>query len=202
MDQSFGKRVQDSITSRRGITILETVIVLIIGGLLISGIWVAYSSANRTQKVSVGLAGLTLLSNNTREFLGGYATVPTDLSDRIHNAGNIYPSNFIYAGLNPLRGNIPYYTSPLGGPIWVEYRTDTTFAIHISVVNPEICKDFSSKLFGMDATLRERGLRQYTFFTITRNAPVTALTPQQVINGCANATLSGTPVQLVFNIRD
>lgn len=195
MDRFFGKAAQ------RGITILETVIVLIIGGLLISGIWVTYSNVNLNQKVGQGLTGITALSNNTREFLDGYAEVPTDLSDRIHNAGNVYPSNFIYAGLNPLRGNIPYYTSPMGGPVWVEYRTASTFAIHISVVNERICTLFASKMFGSDASLRERGLRQYTFFTITRNAPVTALTPQQVINGCANATLSGTPVQLVFNIR-
>jgi len=194
--------------NQRGLTILETIIVLMIAALIISGIWMAYAGANLNDRVSrtAGVVDKTL--QVARDYLTSKSlptvSAPTYLSDDLYTQG-LMPSELSYKSLN---GTTRVFTSPLGYDFFIQNSpTPETingntiydvFEIHISFTSAvtattqKTCLALMPKLIGTQTMINERGIIGWTYGGQSSGLPASSAstTPpgtNQQVSACAAA---------------
>lgn len=172
---------RDSLNSR-GLTLLETVMVLIIAGLIAGSIWVAYSKANVNDRVQRTISAIDKTINVTRDYMltknatllwpiPGSGTISQDL----YSAG-VMPTELSFEGINtgiaPLVGmqatNVAVFKSPLGFHYFMQPGpTASTFEIRVGFPeaasappfsNPDECMQLIPALIGNTRVMQDRGL--------------------------------------------
>jgi len=196
--------------NQRGLTILETIIVLMIAGLIISGIWMAYAGANLNDRVArtAGVVDKTL--QVARDYLTS-KSLPTSpqtyLSNDLYTQG-LMPSELSYKGPN---GTTQVFTSPLGYDFFIQNSTTPetingntifdVFEIHISFVGTtgvitaqKTCLALMPKLIGTQTMINERGMIGWIYGGQPSGLPagnavqaIGTLTPAQQAAACAAA---------------
>ena len=194
-----GTHMKKIFSSRSGITLLETVIVLIIGSLIISGIWITYSQLSLNDKVRRTALAIDKTVIATREFLASRDTVPTDLSNQMHNR-NLMPSELIFEGGIGVGTILIPYISPFGTRFIVTSvaaSTQRLFVIQIRFnIGSAECTRLVPLVMGNIGRARETGRAGFILGAITRGeAPTGAalvsgdiLTPDEVLTACRGAT--------------
>lgn len=192
------------ISNRSGITLLETIIVLIIGGLIISGIWVAYSEAALNDKIRRTTVLIDKTATATWDYLSTRNEVPANLSLEMHEK-NLMPSDLV---VRQLTSGLAIYTSPLSMSFYVSSCagcTTTRFVIRVGVTSTQ-CKRLIPAMIGNFGLVRERNIIGFAVGTISRGEqgngarlePGDLLTPDEIIEHCA---LSEGIFRLFYKLR-
>lgn len=169
-------------SSRSGITVLETIIVLIIGSLIISGIWVTYSQLGLNDKIRRTITAVDKTTIATREFLASRNNVPVDLSLQMHNR-DLMPAEVSFSNIV---GNQANYTSPLGANFVVTSvpgPSQRLFFIRVTFNrNGAECQRLVSSIMGNFRMIKERGLASFSLGLMIRGEAVggVPLTPDDV----------------------
>jgi len=194
------------ILNRSGMTILETIIVLIIGGLIISGIWVTYSEMSLNDKIRRTQTAITKTAMVVRDFMSARTQFPANFSTTLHNQ-NLMPSELTFDAVN---ANTANYISPLNqrfytNPVTQGALAHRAFYMHIAVKNnSQECARLLPKLIGNNRLIAEYGIIGYNVGSISRGAPygdpppLEAPTPQEVLTICGGNT---TFIGLHFAVR-
>jgi len=166
--------------NQRGLTILETVIVLMIAALIISGIWMAYAGANLNDRVSrtAGVVDKTLQA--ARDYLTSKSAMLTspqsDLSTNLYNQG-LMPSELSYKSVS---GTTRIFNSPLGydfsiqnsatpevingNTIYDVFEIDISFASMVGAATTQkTCLALMPKLIGTQTMINERGIIGWSY---------------------------------------
>lgn len=183
--------------SRSGMTLLETVIVLVIGGMIISGIWVAYSQMTMNEKIRRTVNVIDKTANATLTFLSSYNTVPADLSRMMYNQ-NLMPSEVVLQTLNP---TLAIFYSPLGTSYYVADFAGSQgrmFVIRIGVnVGSNECQRLVPLIIGNMRMINERGIVGYAVGSKNvgqqqATGPLTTadiMSPQEIVQECQGADI-------------
>lgn len=186
----------------RGFTLLETILVLLIAGIIIGGAWVTFSQAVVNDQVSRTLAGIDYTLSNARDFLAGKSSVPntpTVFGIQLRNAG-AYPSSFKPSGV--LFGGVPVYITPIGGAFTVSVQPgNREFQFNIAAVNANICAKLAAALLGNPRSMQEHGIATYDFGTIVARPATLSPTQDEMISNCTNASRTQSQIALVYTMR-
>ncbi len=184
------------ISNRSGITLLETIIVLIIGGLVISGIWGAYSQISLNNKIQRTQNAISKTTANVRDFMVHRTQFPVQFSVMLHDQG-LMPSELTFDNIS---GSTATYTSPLSQRFYVIPVTSgavaqRAFYMHIGIRSGSLeCKRLIPALIGTNRLITEQGIVGYSFGSIRRGQPfndpppLAAPTPNEILTNCAAGT--------------
>jgi len=182
------------LSNRSGMTILETIIVLIIGGLIISGIWVTYSEMSLNDKIRRTVNAIDKTTAKTRDFLSARTTVPADLSVRMHDQ-NLMPAELTFKST---AGNISTYTSPLSNDFYVtaNITSDRMFFVRVAFKRgSRECQRLAPIMLGTDRGMNERGIVGYSLGTLIvgeqTNIPRRTITPADLLQQCPLSSAIG-----------
>lgn len=128
------------LSGQAGLSLVETVLVMVIASLILGGLWAAYAEIRLSNQVNDTVAAVDKTVQTVRELLATKATVPFNLAEQLY-AQDIMPPELSYKGTttvlssklngqcntftNPqLCSNPPVYTTPLGHEFFVQYMDE------------------------------------------------------------------------------
>lgn len=179
--------------NQSGLTLIETISVLIIGALIIGGTWIGYAQIRMNDQVNRTIAVMDQTIQVTRDFLASRNTASAKLSRELVE-GNMMPSDLTYKGVagsnttTVLSGYNPtdlisgeasaarIFTSPLGHDFFVQYPDGARvgplirfFEIRIGFVDTGTqklsaqCMQLLPKIIGSKQMMSNRGLVGYWY---------------------------------------
>lgn len=164
-----------------GLSLVETVLVLLVASIILGGVWVGYAQIRLTDQVNRTVIALDQTLQNTRDYLAGFATVPSatgatnSLSYILYNKG-LMPVDLSYTGttsasLAGLTGGTQVFRSPLGHDFFVQSIGATNvFEVRIGFTDVQNkfsfanqCLALMPKIIGNSRMIKERGLVGYWY---------------------------------------
>ena len=166
--------------TQRGLTILETVIVLIIAGLIVSAVWVAFSRVNQNDRVARTLAVVDKTVQITRDYLLSKPNVPASLSVDLYNYGAM-PTDLTFVAATATAAT---FNSPLGQSFAVGAYTGNAptlnpyFEMDITFQPGSAqCTQLMPQILGNGRLIADRGVVGYAFGGLTSGQPSNGNTP-------------------------
>ena len=173
--------------NQHGITLLETVVVLLIGGLVISGIWIAYSQVTLNQRVQRTINATDKTIDAARDFLSNFRTAPPNFGRALYDQSVMPPE------LKPVTVDerTVVYLSPLGanfiiGPAY----GGRLMSIAVNFRTSAECVRMAAGFLGSTELIKQRSITGYEIDNIrsgTRvnlNAAVQTPTSADISRAC------------------
>ncbi len=207
---------------QQGLTILELIIVLIVAGLIMAAVWIAYSSVNRNDRVTRTVSAIDKTAQAARDYLASQPTVPPALSTNLYTPTDLMPSELTFKGGTSILSNVnagtQVFRSPLGYDFFVQSVTGNTniFEVRIGLTNisgkppGSICLALIPKLIGNMNMVNERGIVGWQYSNLLSGTTATTngmpsgisdgaapLTSAQQQSACATAN----DLHLYYSIR-
>jgi prepilin-type N-terminal cleavage/methylation domain-containing protein len=157
---------------QRGLTLIETMVALAIGGLVIAGALALYSSASSSNTINDMNTGISALRASTKSLFANTGSYATATNAILTSAGQV-PSTFKGAT----------FATPTGGVVTIA-GTASSFTMTVTNLPQDVCVGLATAANG------------YISLAINANSAITTV-PISVATATAQCT-TGTTNQLVY----
>lgn len=191
--------------SRLGFTLFETGVVLVIGSLVVGGIWALSSVAISNQNMSNLKKGVLSTASNIRKFYGD-REIKND--NAAMNNNDLVVLNLVAPEIlsnGAIRHNLNFSGN---GPITISYDATckslnaNSFAIFVRQLNPDACNQLTADIAGSNNKILNNGIAQIFIGNASQKAITNAKAFDQatVQKSCVRTDKKANPdVKICFN---
>ncbi len=189
-----------------GLSILETIMVLVIAGLIIGAIWINYGQVTMNDKVQRTVGGIYKTLENARDFLQTHDDVPKgtpSFGTQLLTA-NAYPADFLVLNESTSE-DPPTLAPPLGAQFTATPNNSDAkrFDFNLTLTNDTECKKLALALFSNNRALKEKGVVNYAVNGVAAtfdNGSINSLDTTAINANCPIG--KSIPIVMTFSIRN